>query len=259
MKKIKTIMNVVNETNDEPARIDLYGTIGYDPWFSDEQALTAKGVGQALKDITSDSVDVHINSYGGDAFEGIGIYNVLKQSNKTINIYVDAVAASAASVIAMAGDTIFMPANAQLMVHHAATFEYGNADDFEKVIQSLNAMDNSLVATYESRFTGTEDELTGLLDAETWLNADEALVFGFADKIIDYDSEDDKSDEPKEDIKKSLFNKYVNEHIAAEAGMLKDMVTSSKSNTEDDSKEAVIEPEIKESQPSFADKLINLI
>jgi len=252
VKKIKTIMNVVNETEDNPARIDLYGTVGIDPWSSDEQSITAKGVKKALDQIEGNSVDVHINSYGGVAFEGIGIYNVLKESDKTVNVYIDAIAASAASLIAMAGDTIFMPKNAQLMVHHASTLEYGNAKDFEKVIQSLNAMDKSMIMTYESRFTGTENELLELLDAETFLTSDEALAFGFADKILDFDSDDEESDKSKNDIKKTLFNKYGKNPIAAE-------VKKDTSISENGSKEAVVDLDIKESQPSFADKLINLI
>ncbi|KRK79458.1 Clp protease [Companilactobacillus nodensis DSM 19682 = JCM 14932 = NBRC 107160] len=245
-------MNVVNPTNDEPGRIDLYGTVGVDPWSGDEQSITAKGVKKAIEQIDGDSVDVHINSYGGIAFEGIGIYNVLKESDKTVNVYIDAIAASAASLIAMAGDTIFMPKNAQLMVHHASTLEYGNANDFEKVIQSLNAMDKSMILTYESRFKGTEAELRELLDAETFLTSDEALAFGFVDKIVDYDSDEDDSDESNADIKNRLFSKYSKEPIAAEA-------KEDTSTSEDSSKEAVIDLDIKEPQESFAEKLINLI
>lgn len=216
MKKIKTMFNIIDSTDDMPARMNLYGFVGSDPWDKDVQSITTKGVTDSLAEIEGDTLDVHINSYGGDAFEGIGIYNALKQSNKTINVYIDAIAASAASVIAMAGDTIFMPANAQLMIHHALTFEYGNAKDFQKVIDMLGKMDKSLVATYETRFAGTDEELSDLLDAETFLNADEAIAFGFADEIIDYDN-DDKDKNSQNNIKKNLFNKYAGNGIAASA------------------------------------------
>lgn len=216
MKKIKTVFNVVDATDDKPARMNLYGFIGSSAsfWDTDAQDITTKGVTKSLDEIEGDTLDVHINSTGGDAFEGIGIYNALKQSDKTINVYIDALAASAASVIAMAGDTIFMPKNAQMMVHHAATFEYGNVQDFEQAIKMLNKMDNSLIASYESRFKGTSQELTDLLDAETFLNADEAVAFGFADKILDY-SDDKDEDKEQDNIKSSLFAKYGDNKIVA--------------------------------------------
>ena len=220
MKKIKTVFNVVDATDDKPARMNLYGFIGSSAsfWDSDAQDITTKGVTKSLDEIEGDMLDVHINSTGGDAFEGIGIYNALKQSDKTINVYIDALAASAASVVAMAGDTIFMPKNAQMMVHHAATFEYGNVQDFEQAIKMLNKMDNSLIASYESRFKGTSQELTDLLDAETFLNADEAVAFGFADKILDYSDDDDKDENKEQDnIKSSLFAKYGDNKIVANA------------------------------------------
>lgn len=195
-KKIKTIFNVVEEKS-KPARMNLYGFIGATYWDDEEQSVTTKAVNQALKGITADEIDVHINSYGGDAFEGIGIYNALKQSDKTINIYIDALAASAASIVAMAGDKIYMPKNAQMMVHHAATMIYGDASDLENAIADLNKMDRSLVMTYMTRFTGTEDELIALLDAETFLNADEAVALGLADEVIEY-VEPQEPKEPEE-------------------------------------------------------------
>lgn len=207
MKKIKTMFNFANQEDDKPARLDLYGFVGASYWDDDGQSVTTKAVSDALANIEGEMLDVHINSYGGDAFEGIGIYNALKQSNKTINVYVDAVAASAASIIAMAGDTIFMPKNSQLMVHHALTNIYGNADDLQKGIDMLKTMDNSLAKTYMTRFTGSEDELEELLTAETFLSADEAITMGLADEIVNY-SDKSKVPEPEADIKTRLVAKY---------------------------------------------------
>lgn len=213
MKKIKTVFNLV-QNEDEPARLNLYGFIGQTFWNEDEQSITAKAVAKALSEIDSDEVDVHINSYGGIAFEGIGIYNQLKQSNKKINIYIDAIAASAASVIAMAGDTIFMPENAQIMVHHAATDVYGNVEELTKAIQGLNAMDESMIKTYETRFVGTEEELIKLMNDETYLNAEEAITLGFADEIVDL-AADDAEDSTEENVKQSLFAKYSGNQMVA--------------------------------------------
>lgn len=206
MKKIKTMFNFANQEDDKPARLELYGFVGANYWGDDEQSVTTKAVNDALANVEGDTVDVHINSYGGDAFEGIGIYNALKQSNKTINVYIDAVAASAASIIAMAGDTIFMPKNSQLMVHHALTNIYGNAEDLQKGIDMLKTMDNSLAQTYMTRFLGSQDELEELLTAETFLSADEALAMGLADEIIDYQNSEQA--ETTDDVKTRLVAKY---------------------------------------------------
>lgn len=210
MKKIKTVFNFVESDGGKPARMDLYGFIGSISWDDSEQSVTAKAVGKTLSQIQGDAVDVHINSYGGDAFEGIGIYNALKQSGKKINIYIDAIAASAASLIAMSGDTIFMPKNSQLMVHRALTNVYGNVDDLQKAIDMLNTMGNSLIQTYMTRFTGSQDELEELLEAETFLSADEAIAMGLADEIVNYDDDQEEPDpEPKADIKARLVAKYI--------------------------------------------------
>lgn len=141
----------------------LYGPVGD---LFGEDCITAKGVKEALKDFDSNSIDVHIHSYGGDAFEGIAVYNILKQSTKTINVYIDGMAASAASIIAMAGDKTFMPKNTQFMIHNASTGRFGNSKDFEKVQRQLESTNQSLIETYLASFNGSKKELIQFMDDE---------------------------------------------------------------------------------------------
>lgn len=203
---MKTILNVVESTTDKPARLNLYGFVGQNYWDDEDQSITTQAVSKALETITSSSIDVHIFSNGGDAFEGIGIYNVLKQSDKTINVYIDSLAASAASIIAMAGDTIFMPKNTQLMIHKALTIVYGNVKDLQSAIGMLEKMNDSLKTTYMQRFVGSDEELDQLLDAETFLSADEALSLGLADEIIEDFSFDSIESDTNEDDSDSESN-----------------------------------------------------
>ncbi len=149
--------------NEVDSKMYLYGPVGD---LFGEDCITAKGVKEALKDFDSNSIDVHIHSYGGDAFEGIAVYNILKQSTKTINVYIDGMAASAASIIAMAGDKTFMPKNTQFMIHNASTGRFGNSKDFEKVQRQLESTNQSLIETYLASFNGSKKELIQFMDDE---------------------------------------------------------------------------------------------
>jgi ATP-dependent Clp protease protease subunit len=179
----------------------LYGDIG-DSWWGD--TITARNVINALSEIETDVINAHIQSYGGEVFEGITISNLFKQSEKTINIYIDGIAASAATIIALGGDKIVMPANTQFMIHNPWTYAVGNADELEKVVNQLRKTEDSIIATYMEKFVGTEDELRELLEAEEFLTAEEALAYGFADEILETGNGIDAGD----DIKARLMNKY---------------------------------------------------
>lgn len=108
-------------------KLTVYGSIG--GWFSENNA---EAVRRKIQDVKAEKIHVHINSGGGSAFDGVAICNQLKQHNAEIIVHIDGWAASAASVIAMAGDKIIMPSNTMMMIHQASTFEYGNADLLKK-------------------------------------------------------------------------------------------------------------------------------
>lgn len=168
--------------NEKTGELLLYGEIASSSWWGDE--VTPKQFKEdldALGDI--DTLDVYINSPGGDVFAGQAIYSILRRCDAQVSVYVDGLAASAASVVAMAGDTIIMPTNAMMMIHNPWTFAAGNARDFRKLADDLDKIRDSIVVAYESRSALMEDEIIELMDAETWLSAEDCKEYGFCDEI----------------------------------------------------------------------------
>lgn len=124
-------------------------------------------------------INVHINSGGGSVFGGIAIYNILKRHNAEIVVYVEGLAASIASVIAMAGDKIIIPANAQMMIHKPSSITWGNADDMRKEADILDGCQKVILNTYmqHAKDGVTAEEINALIDAETWKNGEEWQEF----------------------------------------------------------------------------------
>lgn len=203
--KIETRLEVKNET-EESVDLYLYGHIREASWwdYENEDIISSKRVREFLKDIESEEINVHINSGGGDVFESIAIGNLLKQHDSKINIIVDGLAGSGASVIAMAGDTVEMYDNSMMMIHKAWTIVAGNSDEIRKTADDLDKIDTSVLASYKSRFVGTEEELKDLIGDESWLTAEECKTFGFCDEII----EEEKEEKTEISAKVSLFEKY---------------------------------------------------
>lgn len=145
--------------------------------------VSAKSFLNDLRTVTTDEVDVEINSPGGDVFAGLAIYNGLRASGKKINVKVLGLAASAASLVAMAGDTIEMPENAFMMIHNPWGFAMGGADEMRNTADVLDKIGTGLVSTYAKRTGKTDHEIAALLDAETWMTAQEAVDAGFATSV----------------------------------------------------------------------------
>ena len=185
-KKAKKFWTFKALANNE-GELSIYGEIASSSggWFSDGTEVTPKGFKEeldALGDIKT--LNVYVNSPGGDVFAGQAIYSQLKRHKATINVHVDGLAASIASVIAMAGDTIHMPKNAMMMIHNAWSIAMGNAKDFRKTADDLDKIGLSIQETYLAKATGLEkDELVELLDAETWLTAQECMDLGLCDVV----------------------------------------------------------------------------
>jgi ATP-dependent Clp protease protease subunit len=165
------------EVRAETAEILLTGIVG-DGW--DENPITQKGVAEALKSFGSSPVTVHINSPGGFADEGIAIYNTLKKHSGEVTTVNDSLAASAASVIFLAGQNRLMADGSRVMIHRAMAFAMGNQDDFAKAIAALKAYDASLVDIYNKYMGEDPPEIERLMAAETWYNVDEAIASGLA-------------------------------------------------------------------------------
>lgn len=140
---------------------------------------------KALDLKTGDTLNVRINSPGGSVFEGIAIHNYLRTLKAKVVVTVDGVAASIASAIAMAGDSIEMPQNAMMMIHNPMMLSIGNAETMRKAAQDLDQIRDAMAASYLRRIKAGREELYAMLDAETWLTANEAVAKGFADTVID--------------------------------------------------------------------------
>jgi len=163
------------------AEIYLYDVIG--GWLGGITARTVVDDVKALGKI--DVLNVHINSPGGDVFEGFAIYNVLKQHPADVIVDIDGLAASIASIIAMAGDTIRMADNAMMMIHNPMSGQYGSAEDLRSKADLLDQIRENMIATYDKRTELGAPKISDLADAETWMNASEAKKFGFVDEITD--------------------------------------------------------------------------
>lgn len=201
--RLKSSLEIENQSKKE-LKLNIYGYIGY--WDT-----SAERILRQIEDSKAETVNVHINSGGGSAFDGIAISNILKNHKAEVIAYVDGWAASAASIICMGADKVIMPSNTMMMIHQASTYGYGNADDFEKVAKDLRKLDKAVTASYKHRFVGEDDELTKLLSDETWLTADEAVSLGFADEIsdeIDYEEPIEDEEYEPENIKEDLVAKY---------------------------------------------------
>lgn len=194
-KTMKTFLAVKKEDTVKP-QITIQGFIG-SSWFF--EGNTDKAVKRILDDLgDQEEIDVVINSNGGDVFQGIAIGNLLKANKAKVNIIINGIAASAASIVAMAGDSIKIYPNAQLMIHRASTWDEGNVDDFRRVANQLESIDKSVKASYKKRFNGTDEELQDLLVAETFMDADTALSYGLVDEIID-EQEESQSQETNDE------------------------------------------------------------
>lgn len=168
--------------DDKTGELTLYGEISDTSWRGDE--VTPKQFKEdldALGDI--DTLNIYINSPGGDVFAGQAIYSMINRHKAYKNVYIDGLAASIASLVAMAGDKIIMPANAMMMIHSPWTIAAGNAQDFRKLADDMDKIRDSMIAAYESRSALTTEEITEIMDAETWLSAEDCLEYGLADEV----------------------------------------------------------------------------
>jgi ATP-dependent Clp endopeptidase proteolytic subunit ClpP len=165
----------------DKAEIWIYEMIGEDFWTGG--GVTAKSFQKELSGIKASQIDLHINSPGGVVFDGVTIYNLIKQHPATVTTYIDGLAASIASVIALAGDKVIMAANALYMVHNPTGLAMGTANDMRSLADVLDKIAGTMVGTYVSKTGQSEADIKAMLDAETWMTADEALEYGFIDEI----------------------------------------------------------------------------
>lgn len=178
----KAWYSIRNTANDE-AEIRIYDEIG--GWG--EHSPSAAGFCKALAEVKAKQITLRLSSPGGSAFQGITIYNALCAHAARIVVHIDGLCASIASVIAMAGDEIRMASNAFLMIHNAAVFAGGDAEELRKQASLLSALDRKIAETYAKRALKTIEEIQQLMSAETWFTADDAKAINLVD-VIDGES-----------------------------------------------------------------------
>lgn len=174
---------VKNEVNGN-SEILLYGPIaGESSWWGDE--VTPRSFAEDLESLGGKDVTVRINSGGGDVFAAHAIHNQLVAYKGRVTVVIDGLVASAATIIAVAGDRIIMPSNALFMIHNPAIglSDYYGADELLKAAEALNTIKGSIVAAYRKRCKASAEELAAMMDAETWMGAAECLEKGFVDEI----------------------------------------------------------------------------
>jgi ATP-dependent protease ClpP protease subunit len=161
------------------AEVAIYDEIG-------AYGVSAKGFLAELGALPEDTpVDLRLNSPGGSVFDAVAIYNALKRHEGPVTVWIDGIAASAASYIAMAGDEIVMPENAFLMIHDPAGLVMGTAEDMRAMAEALDKVKGSLVAGYAAKSGRTPEEVSALMAAETWFDAGDAVAQGFADRLVE--------------------------------------------------------------------------
>lgn len=173
MPKWYEIKASVAEDTDE---IYIYDEIG--GW-----GIQAKEFIDDLNQITAKKIDLRLNTPGGSVFDGNAMYNALKRHSATITTYIDGLAASMGSIIALAGDKVHMADNAIYMIHNPWTLAFGESADFRKTADTLDKLKSSMVRIYSEKTGMSEDEVIRLMDEETWYTADEARESGFVDDI----------------------------------------------------------------------------
>lgn len=173
--------------------ITMFETIGADYWTGG--GITAKSVSAALRAIGDKPVEVQINSPGGDMFEGIAIYNVLREHSKPITVKIMGMAASAASIIAMAGDSIEVGSASFIMIHNCWVVAVGNRHDMAETSAWLEPFDQAMVSLYAQRSGSDAAQIADWMNAETYMSGSMAVERGFADSLLPADqvTSDDKA------------------------------------------------------------------
>jgi ATP-dependent Clp protease protease subunit len=165
------------KTSGKRAEVYIYESIG-EGWYG---GITAKSFSDAMKEIgKASALDVYINSPGGSVFDGISIYNQIRRFDGERVVHIDGIAASIASVIAMAGDKIQIAGNGMVMIHDPWSMAYGTADEMRKQADALDQIRVTILDTYVARTGGKKCEISDWMAAETWMTADEAVERGFA-------------------------------------------------------------------------------
>ena len=204
--------------------------------------LNAQSFIEEIKEFKNSPINLHINCVGGDVFDGMAIYNILKKRTAETTVYIEGIAASMGSVIALAADKVVMAENSLFMIHNAWGGAMGESKELKKTANLLEKISNEIADIYIKKTNLPYDEVKEMMDEETWLNADEALELGFIDSISDaikvaakYDVSKFKnitSEEIKSKLNINLKSKKMTEELKNWFnGKIEDIITRVKSDT----------------------------
>ena len=236
-----------NSEKESARELELYGTIAEESWFDDE---ITPGMFREELFAGSGPITVWINSPGGDCIAASQIYTMLMDYKGNVTVKIDGIAASAASVIAMAGTEVLMAPTALMMIHNPATIAMGDHEDMKKAISMLDEVKESIINAYEIKTGLSRDKLSRLMDAETWMNANKAVELGFADGVL----EDEKNLEvvpayafSRKSVQAALMNKItakagVARDASSEGSVAGDVTSESSVDTEEARAEETVEP-----------------
>ena len=179
--KNRTVQDSGTDGETTERVLELNGTIAEESWFDDD--VTPQLFKEELNAGSGD-ITVWINSPGGDCVAAAQIYNMLSNYAGKVTVKIDGIAASAASVIAMAGDTVLVSPVSMMMIHNPATIAWGDSAEMQKAVAMLDEVKESIINAYEIKTGLDRKKLSKLMDAETWMDANSAVEYGFADGIM---------------------------------------------------------------------------
>lgn len=189
----------IRAASDNDNSISIFDVVGRDYW---DEGVTAKRISGALRSMNGANVTVNINSPGGDMFEGLAIYNLLREYQGKVTVKVLGIAASAASIIAMAGDDIQIGRGAFLMIHNCWVVAMGNRHDFAELSTSLEPFDTAMADIYSARSGLDIATVQQLMDAESYIGGSDAVEKGLADSLLSADAVSDGDDSPSAALRK---------------------------------------------------------
>ena len=210
--------------DSEERTLFLNGTIAEESWFDDD---VTPALFKSELESGDGNITVWINSPGGDCFAAAQIYNMLTNYKGHVTVKIDGLAASAASVIAMAGDTVQVSPVSMIMIHNPSTIAMGDRADMEQAIDMLDSVKNSIINAYVSKTGLSRNKLSKLMDDETWMDANKAVELGFADEVLKRQSQNNEGPESGETIQTTgmifssrkmaqTFTNKVNKHFKTE-------------------------------------------
>lgn len=181
MKKFWNWKKIKNKDDTTENILFLNGTIAEESWFDDD---ITPGLFKSELEKNNGDITVWINSPGGDVIAAAQIYNMLMDHKGNVTVKIDGIAASAASVIAMAGTKVLMSPVSMMMIHNPMTLAFGDKTEMKRAISMLDEIKDSIVNAYEIKTSLARDKISKLMDEETWMNANKAIEMGFCDDIM---------------------------------------------------------------------------